>query len=165
MLCSHSFRAGPCSRYAERGCALMDRRSPLVPAFLRNRNVQGESSEIPTTSPNTERSVPADRCARTVLDQECLLERRALQPERRCCRVAQRYEEPGKLFGLLQAGAVEVVAPAERDDPALALETVELKRRELESLQLLITERSVPASIKGWYRNPSGKSDRPGSDP
>src|SRR4051794_2120915 len=57
MLCSHSLRDGPESRYADRGSATIERRSHLLPSLRRRRKAQDDRREIPTTSPNTERSL------------------------------------------------------------------------------------------------------------
>ncbi len=53
MLCSHSVRDGPASRYAERGAAMIAARCHLPPCARRNLNRHGETSEMPTTSAKT----------------------------------------------------------------------------------------------------------------
>src|SRR5215213_2700489 len=53
MLCSHSVREGPLSRYPDLGSAVRETRSHVEPTFRLSRNRHEESREMPTTSPNT----------------------------------------------------------------------------------------------------------------
>ena len=57
MLCSHSVREGPRNKETERGSAVRLHRSQWGPVLRRRRKVQNDKSEIPTTSPKTERSL------------------------------------------------------------------------------------------------------------
>ena len=58
MLCSHFHRAGPNSKYAERGSTRSETRSHrLLASNLRRRNVHGETNESPITVPKTGRSL------------------------------------------------------------------------------------------------------------
>src|SRR5262249_5519292 len=57
MLCSPSIRDSPRRREADLGSTGPDVRCHPAPAFRRKRKVQDDTSEMPMTSPNTERSL------------------------------------------------------------------------------------------------------------
>jgi len=50
MLCCHSVRAGPRSRYTERGSKISEARSQPLPRLRLKRNRHDELKEIPMTS-------------------------------------------------------------------------------------------------------------------
>ena len=97
-------------------------------ALRRRRKVQGDSREIPTTSPNTERSLchPIWTPGLYSVSRTCC-SRSGGNPANAAASLADGKQKCRHILGFLQAAAVEIVAPSERHDAALAEEALEFE--------------------------------------
>ena len=131
MLCSHSVRAGPLSRYADRGSAVRDTRSQPVPAFLLRRKRHADSSERPMTSPNTalSRCQPIPAPASYSVTRTCWSRSGGMPREVRRS-LPQGEQEGREIIGLPKFSQIEIVLPPIGYHPPFADVALELELSE-----------------------------------